>query len=282
MKDFLAAITRQLYFIPGTYYLYKFFSSIFPINKSSSVKIITTPFGFKIKVDTSKYFGNKIYWRGAHDWNTILALKKIIRPDDVVFDIGANIGEYTLFAASMLSDKGRVWAFEPVEKMYQILQENIHLNPHLKNKINTIKKAIGIQKATLPIYDDVSNSNEGVYSLHPTNFQHFKKIEEVEIDRLDTLFIENKIPRVDLIKIDVEGNELFVLQSAEQILSTYHPKLMIEVSSKNFAAAGYTTKDLIDFLKQHQYTLYLIKLRGVLKKIESHSELPEFCNIIAI
>ena len=211
-----------------------------------------------------------------------MALKKILCPDDIVFDIGANIGEYTLFAASMLSDKGKVWSFEPVEKMYQVLQENIDLNPHIKNRIRIIKKGVGLQKAVLPIYDDVSNNNEGVYSLHPSNFQHSKKIEDIEIDRLDTIFIENQIPRVDLIKIDVEGNELFVLQSADHILSTYHPKLMIEVSSKNFSAAGYSTKDLIDYLKKYQYTIYLIKVRGLLQKIQVHSDLPEFCNILAL
>lgn len=282
MKDILASFSRKLYVIPGGYYVYKLLSKIFPLTKNNAIKIIKTPCNFYIKTDISKYLGYKIYWRGAHDWNSILALKKFIQKDDVVIDIGANAGEYTLFAASFLNENGKVIAFEPVQKMFNELNENIQLNPHLKNKIIPIKKGIGNQKNILPIYDETGSTNEGLFSLHKNNFQHAKIIEEIEIDRLDNIIPQLGINKVDFIKIDVEGNELFALQGALEIIDKFHPKLMIEMSKKNFQAAGYNSSDIFQFLLNKNYSIYLILKRGLTKKLHSHDELPDFCNILAI
>jgi FkbM family methyltransferase len=282
MKNLLSYISRQAFIIPGGYYLYKLFSYIFPPPQKSEIKIIETPYKFKIKVDISRYLGNKIYWRGAHDWNTIFALQKTLSPDSILFDIGANIGEYTLFAASMINDNGHIYSFEPVQKMYEQLQENISLNPHLKNKITPIKKGIGLRKEKLPIYDDVNTTNDGLFSLHQKNFIEAKIIEEIEIDSLDNIFNTLNINIVHYIKIDVEGNELFVLQGGINTIKKFKTTLMIEISEKNFNAAGYSSKDLLSLLKELDYSIYLIQKRGKLKPINNDSDLPAFCNIIAM
>ena len=204
MMDLMATISRQMYVVPGGYYLANLFSKLISV-KAPSIRIIQTPFHFKIKVDISKYLGKKIYWRGSHDWNSILAMKREIKNDDIIFDIGANMGEYTLYAASMIQENGRVFAFEPVQKMYDILSENIQLNPHLKDKIITFKKGLSHQKNTLPIFDEVDTNNEGVYSLYANNFKCAQSIENIETDTLDNIIAEYSISKVNFIKIDVEG-----------------------------------------------------------------------------
>lgn len=282
MKDLFAYISRKSYILPGGYYLYKLVNKIFPANKQTELKIIETPLKYKIQIDISKYLGNKIYWRGAHDWNTIFALKKNISSNDTIIDIGANIGEYTLSAASLLDENGKVMAFEPVKKMYEQLIQNIELNPHLKNKILVIKKALGNQKNILPIYDEAHTDNEGLYSLHQKNFKNSIKIEDIEIDTLDQIFKEYKISTVQFIKIDVEGNELFVLEGAKEVIQNFKPKLMIEISEKNIHAAGYTINDLFEFLNPYNYSIFLIQKRGSLKKIRSSNSIPYFCNILAV
>lgn len=282
MKDFFAKITRQLYIVPGGYYVYKMFSKIFPPSKNSDIKIIDTPCHFKIKVDVSKYLGYSIFWRGAHDWSTIFVLKNFVKKDDVIFDIGANIGEYTLYAASFINSNGKVYSFEPVQSVFNILKQNVDLNSHLRNKIICVNKGLGNKKAILPIYDEQNNINEGLFSIHQKNFIQSKKIQDIEIDTLDNFVNENYIDRIDFIKIDVEGNELYVLQGAESCLKKLQPKLLIEMSEKNFNAAGYTKQDIFNFLESLGYLIHLILKRGNLKKVTTPSELPEFCNILAI
>lgn len=282
MKDFLAKITRQLYILPGGYYVYKIMSKIFPPSQTSDIKIIETPFHFKIKVDLSKYLGFSIFWRGAHDWSTIFVLKNFVEKDDIIFDIGANIGEYTLYAASLVNSNGKVYSFEPVQSMFYTLKQNVDLNSHLKNKIICINKGLGNKKAILPIYDEQDTTNEGLFSIHQKNFIQSKKIQDIEIDTLDNFVNENQMDRIDFIKIDVEGNELYVLQGAVSCLKKLKPKLLIEMSEKNFNAAGYTKQDIFNFLESLGYSINLILKRGKLKAVNTPSDLPEFCNILAI
>lgn len=282
MKDFLAKITRQLYIVPGGYYVYKIMSKIFPPPQTSDIKIIDTPCYFKIKVDLSKYLGHSIFWRGAHDWSTIFVLKNFVKNDDVIFDIGANIGEYTLYAASLINSNGKVYSFEPVQSVFNTLKQNVDLNSHLRNKIICINKGLGNKKAILPIYDEQNNINEGLFSIHQKNFIQSKKIQDIEIDTLDNFVNENSIDKIDFIKIDVEGNELYVLQGAESCLKKLQPKLLIEMSEKNFNAAGYTKQNIFNFLESLGYSIHLILKRGKLKKVNISSDLPEFCNILAI
>lgn len=281
MKNLFAYITRTLYFLPGTYYLYKFFNLLFPQPDKPTHVIMKTPSNFKIEIDLSKYQGNKIFWRGAHDWSTIFAMKKIIDPQKNVIDIGANIGEYTLFAASFISPNNKVWAFEPVQKMYSTLIKNIQLNPHLQDKIIPIKIGLSNQSSIVPIFDENNTSNEGLFSIHSKNFSHPQKIEDIELNTLDNAVIQHQISNIGFIKIDVEGNELFVLQGAKETIQKYKPFLMIECSEKNFNAAGYTAQTLLEYLNQFNYKFFLIKKRGQLEKINSIHEIPEFCNIIA-
>ncbi|MEW6772890.1 MAG: FkbM family methyltransferase [Bacteroidota bacterium] len=282
MKDFLAKITRQLYILPGGYYVYKIMSKIFPPSQTSDIKIIETPFHFKIKVDLSKYLGFSIFWRGAHDWSTIFVLKNFVEKDDIIFDIGANIGEYTLYAASLVNSNGKVYSFEPVQSMFYTLKQNVDLNSHLRNKIICVNKGLGNKKVILPIYDEQNNINEGLFSIHQKNFIHSKKIQDIEIDTLDNFVNENYLDRIDFIKIDVEGHELYVLQGGIDAIKKFHPKLMIEMSEKNFNAAGYSKIDIFKLLEDMGYSIFLILKRGQLKKVISSSELPEFCNILAI
>lgn len=134
----------------------------------------------------------------------------------------------------------------------------------------------------MPIYDEQNNINEGLFSIHQKNFIHSKKIQDIEIDTLDNFVNENYLDRIDFIKIDVEGHELYVLQGGIDAIKKFHPKLMIEMSEKNFNAAGYSKIDIFKLLEDMGYSIFLILKRGQLKKVISSSELPEFCNILAI
>lgn len=280
MINLIATLVRKLYWLPGNYFIYRLVSKLFNSMIKTNSIIVRTPLNYKISVNPQKYIGNTIFWRGAHEWPIIFMLKKLLKENDTVLDIGANIGEITLSCASLVPS-GRVYAFEPVSSIYDELQKNIALNPHLSN-IHVIKQGVGNAIAEVPIYHDSKDQyNEGTFSMYSENFNHTKFIENIKLTTIDHFVEDQKLSQVNLMKIDVEGNEIFALQGAKQTLLRYHPYLIIELSRKNIAAANYHPDDIIAFLSQLGYNgFYIIKTRGKLVELKSTADLPEFCNIL--
>ncbi len=281
-EKFLSKISRNLYTIPGGYYLVLVLIKLFNTKNQSGWKI----YKFKditFKVDTNTYLGRLLYWRGAHEWAPIFTLKKIIKHGYVCIDVGANQGEYTLWLAKLTGEKGKVISFEPLSKMFQQLNDNILLNKELATRIIPLKKGLSDTISKIPIYavnsNDKFSDNEGMPSIFPTNNRN-AFIENIDISTLDEELKMLNISKVDFIKIDVEGAELNVLKGALNTIKFNRPKLLIEFNEPMFNAAGYSSVDITDFLKPFGYKFYLVGNRGYLKKINPKN-IPEYCNIIA-
>lgn len=143
---------------------------------------------------------------------------------DTFIDVGANIGVYSIFMAS-LDSVTAVHAFEPAPKTYEELVSNIKLNDN--GKVKTYKKALSDKSDTLTfgIINDYSGANCVVdSSLHDKSL--FKREETVESQPLDSLGIKSA-GRLAL-KIDVEGHEESVLKGAEQLLTKNQAIIQIE------------------------------------------------------
>ena len=174
----------------------------------------------KMRLDRSSYIGGSIYWLGYHHWRELDYLKKNLKPDMVFVDIGANQGEFTLFSAKYL-DKGAVLSFEPQKDMFQSLKENIGLNSF--DNISCFNYGLGDKERTVDLYTskDVKphgGLHEGLFTAYPSGSRD-EYIQKISIRRLDDVLSENAVERIDYIKIDVEGGELFVLKGAQGIIS---------------------------------------------------------------
>jgi FkbM family methyltransferase len=162
-----------------------------------------------------------------------------INPGDTVFDIGANIGLYTLPAALKLRGTGSVYAFEPVPLWFQRLRENIQLNP-LSSMSNVFTYNVGLSDKNEMcnlVIKEVQGSGMGSITAKYTNQPHKDKtaVIPVQLFRGDDFLLEKGIPGPNVVKIDVEGAELAVLQGLEKslqypgcrfILIEIHPALM--------------------------------------------------------
>jgi FkbM family methyltransferase len=219
--------------------------------------------------------GAVIFWTGYHEFNELRYLHSYFKPEMVFVDVGANQGEFSLFAAKRLPT-GKVYAFEPVGDFFSMLKENISLNKFAN--IEPWKLGLSDKAGSFPIYfdSDHKNQNEGIASLFALPDQQVK--ETIETITLDSFCSNNQITKVDVIKIDVEGAEFQVLKGSEQVLRNSKPLLMVELSEVNFKAAGYTSKELVGWVTSLGYKMYLIK-KGRLIQTNSH---PEFCNVIFI
>ena len=146
-------------------------------------------------------------------------LDKEVKYNDVIIDIGANIGVYAIPLAKRVS---KVIAFEPHPKISEMLEKSIELNQlHniilIKKPVGDMKKKVSYNLSVIPMYSGV-NINNNVDSA----------IETIEIQSIDldtALSMENK---VDWLIIDVEGFEINVLNGARNILKKYSPKIIIE------------------------------------------------------
>jgi FkbM family methyltransferase len=233
----------------------------------------------KMCVDRNSYMGGSIYWTGFHHLNELLFLNAFLKPDMVFIDIGANQGEFSLFAASKLT-KGKVVSFEPVAKQLGYFQNNIKINQYKNIELNAY--GLSNEEGTLPIYTSLdtelhSGIHEGLSTLYATGDRDAFE-QNVALKVFDKEF-ENKFNRIDFIKIDIEGAELYALKGMQQHLNQFKPTILIEMNDDTFKAAGYSLKEMSDYLKSFGYEPFRI-FRGAIFKIEENEVFANWGNYI--
>lgn len=277
MERIAASFTRNLYIIPGGFYLVQFIKNLYQ-KKFRDPEWRTFTFrGISMKVDISKSMGAAIYWRGAHDWAPIFVLGKILKKGHTIIDVGANQGEYSLWAIKHASNTGKVIAFEPMDGLYDQLKHNFSLNPTYQKALIPVKSGLSETPGKLNLYGK-EGDNEGVNTMFPTQ-THTVLIQEIILDTLDNQLSLLDCDQVDLIKIDVEGAELQVLKGAVNTIKKHKPYLMIEINREACLAGGYEPEEIFELLRPMGYTFQKIGLRG--KCIPVDIVPTEFCNILA-
>lgn len=177
---------------------------------------------------------------------------KKLQPDFTILDIGANIGLTCLEFAKKAS-KGKVICFEPSALNFKRLQENIALNKF--NNITTVNAGIGDIAGEFSLYN-VVDSNPGMKRiLNAGDVENFES-ELISIDTLQNQMDKLNIKEVHAIKIDVEGFELKVLQSAAFILEKTKPILFIELDDSNLKGQNSSALQLVNYLKEFNYKIY--------------------------
>lgn len=166
-----------------------------------------------------------LFWRGLADWEseTIPVFYQLARSAQIILDIGANTGFYTLLGCTANPD-ARVISIEPVPRVCEKLLEHIHLN-HFDDRCEVypvaVSSFIGTAQMHIP-YGDLPTSA----SLNPTGFRGFEgALVEVPVTTVDAIVGERS---VDLVKIDVEGFEPQVLEGMQGALRRSYPSLFIE------------------------------------------------------
>tara|TARA_R110000850_G_scaffold116505_6_gene232342 strand:- start:1436 stop:2275 length:840 start_codon:yes stop_codon:yes gene_type:complete len=277
MEHFLSKISRNLYVIPGGFFVTKLFRKFFD---GSSQPENWRNFEFRgvaMKVDIAKQMGAAIYWRGAHDWAPIFVLEKFLKKGDTFVDVGANQGEYSLWAARKVGTPGKVVAFEPMQQLYDQLTENIRLNEAFHKTISPVKLGLSDKKGEVILYAS-ADSNEGTNTIYNTDKFNIE-IGKIQLDTLDEQLKELNVNEVNFLKIDVEGAELQVLKGAINTIKNHRPILLLEINKDACIAGGYLPEDILELLKPFNYSFSKIGLRGSLSKVD---KLPDFCNILAI
>jgi len=163
------------------------------------------------------------------------ALIRHLGPGDVVYDIGANLGFFSLVAARLIGPEGRVYAFEPAPENAAAIRRNAELN--LIENVVVIPRAVSSRPgiSRLQIVDDQSWSRLEEFGAHPDT----ERVLEVETVTIDELVAAGELPPPALVKVDVEGAELAVLEGMRETIDRHRPAIVCELHGTNagFAAA---------------------------------------------
>ena len=163
---------------------------------------------------------------GVHEESTTILFKKVVKEGDVVVDLGANIGYFSLLAAKLVGKKGKVYSFEPEPRNYNYLLKNIELNGY--DNVFATQKAVGEEAGKVKLYIcpyDTGHHTinqyggikeyESVYKYDSTeDKKEFVEVEKVSLDD----FFKDRTQQIDVIKMDVEGAEMLALSGMNRII----------------------------------------------------------------
>jgi len=211
--------------------------------------------GVRWRLDLEEGIDFSIYLLGAFERSTVATLRELVKAGDVVLDIGANIGAHTLGLAKNVGAAGKVYAFEPADFAFQKLLRNLALNPELerRTKASQVMLGSGAEKPPNGVY--ASWPLEKVDSVHPKHRGRFVSTEGAVVDTLDGFVAREKVSRINLIKMDVDGHELPVLQGGRSVLREHRPVIVMEMSPYVHAEEQNSFAAVIEVLKEFRYKI---------------------------
>ena len=185
--------------------------------------------------------GNHGYWLGSYELEKQQVVIQRIMPGSVVYDIGGNVGFYTLLASVLVGDSGKVISFEPLPRNIYYLKEHIRIN-QIRN-VTVFDAAVSNEEGSVH-FDERPNPSMG--KITSTGALTVKTVV------LDKLYQNQQIAAPDYMKIDVEGAELAVLLGAKSILETLHPTIFLATHGSK------VQRECVQLLNTFDYQIHII------------------------
>jgi len=187
-----------------------------------------------------------------------------------VLDIGGNVGSFSL-DLSAVEDSLKFHIFEPIPNTYNKLLANIKLNEKEESKFNTYNIGLSDKDGSFDFYLPATDEAASMQPIEDSFYRKGSnemgeytgkdKMEKVVclVDTVDNIVASKGIDNIGFIKIDVEGNEKFVLLGAKETLSKYKPLVYCELLRKHSARFGYHPNEVIDYMAGFGYKCYVMK-----------------------
>jgi FkbM family methyltransferase len=233
-----------------------------PLYLGDHIALVATRWGAKMVVDTrDNLLAPWLLLDGLWESHATGWMQRVLKPGDTFVDVGANVGYFTLLAASLVGDTGRVAAVEAHPELFGLLRRNLVMNGH-QHSVRLWQRAAWSEQTSLLFHRRVNYSaNSSVGSLPAAALAELGDEEdavEVQAARLDDLL--GDLGRVDVMKIDVEGAEVHALRGMDGILSA-NPglTLMLEWSPGQLIQVGDSPEALVEILREHGFGLRLME-----------------------
>ena len=192
---------------------------------------------------------------GIHENIITNLIKKEIHSGDIVVDIGAHIGYYTLQFANLVGPTGKVYAFEPEPKNFELLKKNVQINKY--DNVVLIQKIVsdkdGIVEFFISKYDSIGNKLFKSNGEHGTK-EHAIKMESITLDE----YFKDSKEKIDFIKMDIQGGEGKATLGMKNFLKKNNPKIIQEWWPDGIKQNHMNSEDHLKFLQQIGYHFYEI------------------------
>lgn len=200
------------------------------------------------ELDLNELIDHRIYYLGAHERFTTKRILDSLPVGGVFFDVGANIGYFTVLAAKKVGPSGHVHAFEPMGRAYDKLVRHVELN-QLHNV--TSNKVVLTNQPCGPIVVAFQSS----WRLYD-RLDEPAESESIATTTLDEYVASQRLTRVDALKIDVDGYEYKVMSGGKDLVKRFRPRIIIELGKSTLSAAGDSLEALLDLLSSAGYQLF--------------------------
>jgi FkbM family methyltransferase len=188
--------------------------------------------GMTLRLASSSASSGVYLGDGASDASVARPFREFLKPGMVALDCGAHIGEYTLLFARLVGAAGEVHAFEPDPRIFPYLERNVSQNGLANVRVQNVAVSDHVGREAYAVQPDGTTSSLARWAEVVTG-----GTVEVETTTLDDYARTNAMPRVDAVKIDVEGAEASVLAGAAGLLEHSRPGLVfVECHSPGAAA----------------------------------------------
>ncbi len=196
-----------------------------------------------------------------YERDTTRLFERLVKPGQLVMDLGAHVGYYTLLSAKLVGPTGRVYAFEPESKNYALLQQNIARNGY--QNVTAVNKAVADVSGARELF--LSGLDNGFHSLFQLKLRQAPDAQPTVIEAvtLDDFLEGLGWPRVDLIKMDIEGGELTALEGMQQLLARQPSlNLIVEFCPWILETLGVKPEHFIDRFVELGFRLQVIGREG--------------------
>ena len=227
-KIYIFWFIKHFISLPHNIYKHLHFKGEFKISVSNTKFLKMIHYGYEVE--------NEVFWNGLENcWEkkSLEIWLKLCNTSSIIFDIGANTGIFCL-TAKCQNPNSKVFAFEPVDRVFEKLKKNISINNF---DINCYKIAVSNFNGKAFIYDTDTEHTYSVtvnQNLNPSGIKTIKH--EITTLTIDNIIESENLNRIDLIKIDVETHEPEVLEGYLKYIKRDHPTLLIEILTNEIGA----------------------------------------------
>lgn len=237
----------------------------FPINGVFSVKGNNIP-TFKIATNPTSYASKILFWNDIEgfEYSSVKIFSEVVKKANVFFDIGSNIGYYSLLASSIKNKNITVHAFEPMQSAYKYLEKNCNINRF--NNILPQRLALSNLKGKATFFSIANEkfknfdqlTGDGGLSQNQSG-NRTKLSFDIDVTTLDE-YVNKNLPNklIDLIKLDTEANEHRVLEGASNVLKNHRPIIQCEILKNE------VEKEIEAILSQYNYLYFRATNQGLL------------------
>ena len=181
------------------------------------------------------------------DWEEFNLIRDLLDHDDQVCDIGSNMGFYTIWMSKFIGSSGKIHSFEPDQKNFLRLQENV--------SVNNLESIVQINQQAVSEQDGKASFTKGFDGENHISSDGNGSTIEITTIKLDTYAEKNSILFFKYIKIDVEGFEYAVLKGAENLLKDHRIAVLQLEINQSIQNSGYRIDDILNILNTYDYQL---------------------------